>query len=323
MTKLKLYNPITDIKKDMPIDNIGFLLKKTLPISILRKIILTKYFSKFSGFILNNSFLSFLLVYFKLAEKINLKITKTFKKQKHKNLNQSFKYRYNRILYPENSKIIEIFSSPVDAYFNMRKIENLKIKLFPELILDIKKMINPENAKLFKNGGKFLLFTLKPFHDHTVDYPTNSRVITTPLEINKKRKIINPTDLYYALFSSKNYKKTIFDENHRVITKLYSTAFNEEYFILEVGAVNVNSIKQDNCKKNKEYKRGVQKSHFNFGSTVIILLPDSFSKKINFLKVFNQDENTSVEIKRGCILATKKITVKEKITYITNILKIL
>lgn len=301
---LKLYNPKTNKISEMPINDIGPLLHKTLPSKILRKIILTKYFSKFTGFVLKNNTLTFLLSITKLLKKINPLIFKTYKNQNYKNFNKAFTHRHKRPLQEKNTK--KILSSPADSYFNIRNIKNLQVQLFNEITLNIEKMIGKNNSKLFYNGGKFLLFTLKPFHDHTIDFPTESTVLTTPTELNKQRIKIHSTDLHYVQFASKNLKQTVFNENHRVITKLFSTAFKEKYLMIEIGAINVNSIKQNNCIKNKTYTRGTQKSHFNFGSTVILLLPKTFSDKIQFQKIYNQKKDTSVEIKRRDLLAIAK-----------------
>ncbi len=320
---LKLYNLSTGQLQDMPIDDVGPLIGKSLSSKLIRQIILQERMSKFFGFVLGNVFISNILSKTGLARKINSNVASTYKHYKYSNLNQAFTHRNDRQIFPKINKADEVFCnkilcSPADSYLNIRSIEDGKIELYPELKLDVQKMIGEKNSELFNNGGKFLLFTLKPFHDHTMDYPTYSQVINTPVNMNKNNKVVYSTDLNFAKFISSYSDKSVFDENHRVITKLLAKDYNEEYIYIEVGATNVNSIEQDNCDLQKSYNRGDQKSHFNFGSTIILLLPKSFDEKLYFPEIFLQDKNTSVAIKRRNAIAIPKTYSKIDSIYIAN-----
>ena len=310
-SNLKLYNLQTNKIQDMPIDDVGPLIGSSISAKIIRQIVLQEQMSKFFGFLCSNDSISKILAKTGLANKINADVAATYKQYNYSNLNKAFIHRRNRNLFPLVNEVNDdftkkILSSPADSYLNIRKIEKKKINLYPELSLDLKKMVGEENASMFENGGRFLLFTLKPFHDHTMDYPFNSQVINTPIELNKSNKVVYSTDLNFARFISDYQNKSIFDENHRVVTKLLAKDFDEEYLYIEVGAINVNSIEQDNCDLQKSYKRGEQKSHFNFGSTIILLLPKSFDEKLFYPEIFLQNENTSVAIKRRNIIAVSK-----------------
>ena len=276
-----------------------------------RGILMTKYASKFVGFLADSELLSRLLATLKPAQ-IPRNLLETFRREEYSTLNEAFPHRYKRQLYPLPSDEIpakireKIMASPVDAYLNIREIKNEQIELFPELVLDLKKMIGAENSAKFSAGGKFLLFTLKPFHDHTVDYPLTSKVLSPPIIFSRENSNLYSTDLNFARKFAQKTGQKVFTENQRVVTELEAVAYREPYFMVEVGATNVNSISQDNCEMGETYAAGTQKSHFNFGSTVILLLPASLASKIKFLDIFSRDFLTSVEVKRRNVLAVPK-----------------
>ncbi|MCK5460586.1 phosphatidylserine decarboxylase [Candidatus Gracilibacteria bacterium] len=318
---LKLQSLETGKIKEMPFDDVGPLVDNSKKAELLRQYFLQQYISKFSGFMLGNDSISTILYKTGVAKKINEKITETYKKFEYSNLNKAFHHRYNREIYPGESEIDDQFAqkmlcSPADSYFNIREIQDGKIELYSKLVLDLSKMIGSDNAELFCDGGKFLLFTLKPFHDHTMDYPFNSCVLSESEDLDTNRKIVNSTDLNFTKFiSSKG--QTTFDENHRVVTRLLAEDFDEQYFYVEVGAINVNSIEQDNCKLNEKYNRGTQKSHFNFGSTIILLLPPKLADQLCF-PYASLDDDTSIEIQRGNVVAIPKNCPTDKIFSIAN-----
>ncbi len=288
-----------------------------------RDIVMSTYISKFSGFLAKNRLTSQLLAKLKLSV-IPKNLLETFTNGNYKTLNEAFSHRYERQSFPLKTDKVpkkiarKIMISPVDAYLNIRKIKNLKVELYPEVVLDLKKMIGEKNSAKFLDGGTMFLFTLKPQHDHTVDYPFNSEVIDNPVVFSRKNKKIYSTDLNFAKYS----KKSFFAENHRVVTKLKAIDFENIYFLVEVGATNVNSITQDNCEVGKIYSKGTQKSHFNFGSTVILLLPQNFSNKIKILDIFSQDFKTSTEVERKNILAIPKMKTNTAEFYIADMVKV-
>ena len=296
----------------MPVDDVGMFIWASKIKEHTRRLILTQRASKFAGNILWNKALSWMLKNSWLAEKFFPVPNQTCLNYWLPTLNDGFKYRHDRTMYPEE-KIIKspdarkMLASPADSYFNTRPIliKNWRkvIELYPELTLDLEKMIWTENAKHFEAWWTFMLFTLKPFHDHTFDYPWRSKVLSHPQELSPGRKLVDSTDLNFAKFISKHANRTIFDENHRVVTELLATDFNERYFYVEVWAVNVNSIEQDNCVPWKIYERWEQKWHFNFWSTVALLLPKKLSDQIYIPEYFREDIDTSTEVKRRNVLA--------------------
>ena len=294
----------------MPLGLENSLKNKKWSSRVARNIVMTKFASKFAGFLANTAWTSRLLA---KSSKIPRNLRETFANEGYKTLNEAFTHRYSRTLFtadfeqkfPGKSRE-KIMISPADGYLNIREIKNGRIELYPEIVLDLEKMIGAENVQIFADGGKFFLFTLKPHHDHTVDYPLDSQVLSKPEEISRENSRIFSTDLNFARFLGQEEGIMVFQENHRVLTKLLATAYDEPYFMLEIGATNVNSIVQDNCQVGETYSRGTQKSHFNFGSTVALLLPQSFAQKIEVLPIFSQDFYTSVEVQRRDVLAVGK-----------------
>ncbi len=303
----------------MPLGLENSLKNKKWSSRLARDIVMTRFASKFAGFLANTAWTSRLLA---KSSKIPRNLRETFANEGYKTLNEAFTHRYPRTLFPADFEQKfpgksrraplpcgggeKIMISPVDGYLNIREIKNGRIELYPEIVLDLEKMMGAENAQIFADGGKFFLFTLKPHHDHTVDYPLDSRVLSEPEEISRENSRVFSTDLNFARFLGKEEGIMVFQENHRVLTKLLATAYDEPYFMLEIGATNVNSIVQDNCQVGETYSRGTQKSHFNFGSTVALLLPPSFAQKIEVLPIFSRDFYTSVEVQRRDVLVVGK-----------------
>lgn len=306
---LSVYNLEKGLIKEVEIDIVKHIIGRSLKPKLLRKIFLRNYASKFVGFLLNDETISDIFSSTSILNKIIKEISEIKKKYNYKTYNKAFTHRReSRILYPKDHEVNralsnKMFCSPADGYLNIRDIKNNSVEIFPELSLSISKMIGIKNSHLFKNGGKLLLFTMKYFHDHTLDYPLDSKVLENPYDYGLNNKNIYSTDLNFVNFMSNYYGNSIYDENHRVVTKLFADKYREEYIFIEVGSVNVNSVEQDNCSTGKSYKKGIQKSHFNFGSSVILLLPKSFEKKIYFPNVLKQNTNTSVSIKRGNVIA--------------------
>lgn len=307
MDDLKLYKLRTGETTTMPVDDVGPLIGNSLCKNIIRRLILREFSSKFFGFLCRRNLLSYFLSFTRLSDVINRKTALIFREKKSKNLNQAFTYRRTRKEYPLTGEVEEkiagkVLISPADAYLNIRDIVDGKVEIYPELKLNIEKMIGTRNARKYSTG-KLLLFTLKPFHDHTIDYPLNSKVLMEPIEVRPADRKVYSTDLNFIKFIAKLKNQKVFSENHRVITNINAVDYNENYCFVEIGAVNVNSIEQDNCNSFSIYSKAVQKSHFNFGSTVIMLLSQKLSEKLYFPEIYRQDKNTSVEVRRRNIIA--------------------
>lgn len=309
---LELLDLKTGERSPMPIDDVGPLIKPTALAAISRQIFLTRQMSKLMGFLLGHKSTSKFLNKTGAAKKISRSVAERYRELNYATLNEAFHHRFEeRQLYPLTGEIdletaTRTLSAPADSYLNIRYFSGNEIELYPELKLDLKAMIGEENTDLFTQGGTFILFTLKPFHDHTMDYPFRSQVLTKPVEKNPKKRRVYSTDLNFAQFISEKKQQTIFDQNHRVVTRLRAVDYLEDYIYVEVGAICVNSIEQDNCKEGLTYERGQQKAHFNFGSTVILLLPKSFTDKLYFPRIFLPDQNTSVHIQRRNVIALPK-----------------
>lgn len=278
--------------------------------SIGRFFLLNRVVSKMAGFIFYSKAVSRFLYSSGIARAMNARLSETYNKYNYDNLNSAFIHQYERKLYPDGNASEtdkeKFISSPADSYLSIRNIVGDTVEFLPGVFLDIPKMIGTSDKELY-HEGKLFVFTLKPHHGHTVDFPVSSRVLSGPREYNKKRLFVGSTDLEF-IRHSRSHKKAVLDENHRVVTILEAVAFRKKYVFMEIGANIVNSIEQDFGPGVAIHPRGGQKSHFNFGSTVAIVLPGSFMEKVNIISEIhgNSTGDKACEVKRGTALLYSK-----------------
>ncbi|MEE8400403.1 MAG: phosphatidylserine decarboxylase [Desulfobacterales bacterium] len=237
---------------------------------------------KMAGFILCNRSTSFLLHALRLSKLINKQVDTTYSACGYRSLNAAFTHRYDNPIYPcgiSDAEKEKFITSPVSAYLSIRDIEAGSVTFFPGVKISISRMLGAEDRRF--SSGKLFVFTLKPHHDHTIDFPTGSAILSGPLEISKTKFRVDSTDLNYI---RSNARQSVMDENHRVASILHSQRFDETYAMVEVGANIVNSIEQDYDEKSTVQERGSQKAHFNFGSTVILAIPDTFMAKVRVIR---------------------------------------
>lgn len=274
--------------------------------SLGRFFLLNRFVSKMAGFVFCSKAISKFLYAFGIARAINEKLSETYHKYNYDNLNAAFIHQYERTLYPSNSAMgtgkEDFLSSPADSYLSIRNIIGNTVEFLPGVFLDIPKMIGTNDEELY-HQGKLFVFTLKPHHGHTLDFPAASGILSGPKEYNAKRLFVGSTDLEF-IRHSQAHKKAVLDENHRVVTILEAVGFREKYVFVEIGANVVNSIEQDFSPGLTVYPRGSRKSHFNFGSTVAMVLPKSFLEKVNIISEIQENSTgvTSCEVKRGTAL---------------------
>ena len=92
------------------------------------------------------------------------------------------------------------------------------------------------------------------------------------------------------------------DENHRTVAFLTAQPFGETYALVEVGANIVNSIEQDYDPHLRLHEKGTQKAHFNFGSTVMLVIPSGFMSRLRIVSDIDRNASCSdraCEVKRG------------------------
>lgn len=258
---------------------------------------------KMAGFIFCNRITSSILHLLRLSKLINAQVDQTYSENDYASMNDAFTHRYDSKIYPRDisgTEVDRFITSPVSAYLSIRDIRAGVVEFFPGVRISMRRMLGVEDSSFL--SGKLFVFTLKPHHDHTIDFPTESSILSGPLEISKTKFKVDSTDLNYI---SRNPKQSVMEQNHRVAAILYSRPFDERYALVEVGANIVNSIEQDYDRTRTIHKRGAQKAHFNFGSSVIIAIPEAFMAKVRIVSDIYSNSSRfdgACEISRGTVI---------------------
>ena len=300
---MKLYDFDEGRTKELPVPPEISVLNHKIVGRVSQYLFLNSIVGKMAGFIFCNRTTSSILYSLRLSRLINEQVDETYSEYGYTSLNAAFIHRYDNTIFPDTTTGTEdkkFITSPVSAYLSIRDIVAGMVEFFPGVRISIARMLGAEDSGF--QSGKLFIFTLKPHHDHTIDFPTESEIISGPSEISKTKFRVDSTDLTYIRSKA---KQSAMDENHRVATILYSRPFDEKYAMVEVGANIVNSIEQDYDESESVYRRGTQKSHFNFGSTVILVIPDTFMSKIKIVSDIYDSSSQfdgACEIKRGTVI---------------------
>ncbi|MBF0610790.1 MAG: phosphatidylserine decarboxylase [Magnetococcales bacterium] len=308
--KVQVFDWSKGEKGDLPIPaEVKFLLSRWGG-KLGRFLLLNRMLSKMAGFVLCSRTLSAMMYASGLAKVFNSQIAATGKAHGYATLNQAFTHRYPRPTYPVNQGEAShhFLVAPCDAYLSMRPIVDSRVAVFPGLWVDLPTLLGDAPWSEFV-GGSFLLFTLKPHHDHTLDFPLTSRIHTPPVELAAKRWRVGSTDPAF-LRRAAGQGLGVLDQNHRVVTLLESIPYPGLYAFIEVGAMAVNSIAQDYDGGRPIHPAGMQKSHFNFGSTVILLLSRTLNSHFQPVReLMEAASGLSVcEVKRGNVVCFAKET---------------
>lgn len=186
---------------------------------------------------------------------------------------KSFNDFFTRKIKPEKRKIsnglISICDSKLSVY-KLNKDSSFKIK---NSIYTIKELIGEDRKYKYA-----LIFRLCVDNYHHYIYPDNGKVVSTK-KIKGILHTVNP-------IAFKKYK--VFHENTREITFLDCDNLGDVCYI-EVGALNVGKIVNE---PKKEFKKGEEKGHFEFGGSTIILL---INKDININKKILENTKNDIE----------------------------
>jgi len=270
---------------------------------ILRRIFLGQMIGKVWGMMTKSSVLSWALIYTGICQLI----FPFLKPQKfHTNLNHVFAHRHPRFCaysaLPHEWRDGALVS-PNDAYLHEREVQAGKIALYPGLTIDLTKVHSTWDLKEME-GAKVLWFTLKPFHDHTNDYALSSYLLSPPQNYAQTKIETDSTDPYFMRI----LKAKVLETNQRVVSSLFSSYYQAPFWFIELGANMVNSIVQDKAEIEREYPAGTQKSHFNFGSTTILILSPKIAAQMYFMPYLEEKArgDNLCELERGDLLAIPK-----------------
>ncbi|MBI9019006.1 MAG: phosphatidylserine decarboxylase [Phycisphaerae bacterium] len=294
-----LYDFISGIKKPLPLVPEIWLLNNRFFGKLAQFFLLNNIVCKMMGFILCSRWSSVLLNITRISRLINQQADLIFRKFKYRTLNEAFIHRYENNIYPDD-KNNDFIVAPASAYLSIRDINDGLAEFFPGVTIDIKTMLADTTGDY--DQGKLMVFTLKPFHDHTIDFPVNCKIQGPLREFAKNRFRVDSTDLHLAKASK---GKPTLQNNHRVVAILQAESFDEKLAMAEIGANVVNSIEQDYDNTKTKFTKGQQKSHFNYGSTVVLVLSNNLAKKTRFIDEIYQNASKptgTCQVKRGTAL---------------------
>jgi len=297
---MKLYRFDEGDSGELPVPPEIGILNCTIVGKVSQYLFLNSVVGKMTGFIFCNRATSSILHFLRLSKLINEQVDTTYSDYRYGSLNDAFTHRYDNAIYPRGTSGVEgekFITSPVSAYLSIRDIRNGSTTFFPGVKISIARMLGVEDSSF--SSGKLFVFTLKPHHDHTIDFPTESSLLSGPTEISKRRFRVDSTDLNYI---RSNARQSVMDENHRVAGVLHSRPFDEKYAMVEVGANIVNSIEQDYDENSPIHRRGTRKAHFNFGSTVVLVIPEEFMSKVRIISDIYDNASEfdgACEVRRG------------------------
>lgn len=127
----------------------------------------------------------------------------------------------------------------------------------------IKELLKKEDIEKLR-GGVFSLIYLSPSDYHRFHAITKCELIEQ-YSLGDKSEPVNDMGLAYGEPIVKNY---------RIIQKL-KDEFKNEFYLIYIGAVNVNSIV---IHEKKSYERAEEVGYFEFGSSIMLLFPKGMVK---------------------------------------------
>jgi len=250
-----------DLKKDALIEektnnSLKFIYNTILGRTIL-KLATTKFVANFYALIMNS--------------KISKSKIKRFIKKNNIHMDDYIKKEYNsfndffiRDIKPEKRKIEDGFVSVCDSKLTIYKIDensNFRIK---NSIYTVEELIGEKREYKYA-----LIFRLCVDDYHHYIFPDDGKV--------EKTKYINGVLHTVQPIALKKYK--VFHENAREVTFLNCDNLGDICYI-EVGALIIGKIVNS---EKKEFKKGEEKGHFEFGGSTVIMLINkdiSFNPKI-------------------------------------------
>lgn len=243
---------------------------------IILKIMITTFIANLYAKYMNSGFSKYKIKRFIKKNNINIE---EYEEYKYKSFNDFFKRKIKKEKRNIEQGNIAICDAKLSAY-----------KIDKELKLEIKNSIYTvdeliqENAEMFKDGYA-LVYRLCVDDYHHYVFPSDGKVIASK-EVRGVLHTVQPIAI-------KKYK--VFSENTREIAMLDTKDYGLVSYI-EVGAMLIGKIVNENV---KNFKRGQEKGHFEFGGSTIILLFQKGKIKINNKILTNTEKNIETIVKLG------------------------
>ncbi len=191
---------------------------------------------------------------------------------------KSFNDFFIRNIKTNKRKIEDGLIAVCDSKLSVYKITNDSKLYIKNSVYDVKELIQEKH-----NYKYALVFRLSVDDYHHYIFPDDGEVI--------KKKTINGILHTVQPIAFKKYK--VFHENQREVTFLKCKNLGNVCYI-EVGAMFVGKIVNEN---KKEFKKGEEKGHFEFGgSTVILLLEKDLNINSKIIENSKNDIETIVKL---------------------------
>jgi len=210
----------------------------------------------------------------------------------YKNFNEFFSRNLT-----DNARIFPIddsqMGSPAEGRVFYSKIRNSNARLSVKAReYSIEEFVGESLDESFSNGGHVFVIRLCPVDYHRYHFSLDGKVIELK-KLGNKLFSVNPMAL--------KIRDRLFWENERSVSTLEIQRTKHKLFQAEVGAICVGKMSQ-NKEKGESFKRGEEKGTFLFGgSTVVLILPNSFSPAQDLVK--NSSEGFETLVKLGDVLA--------------------
>ena len=230
------------------------------------KVATTKTFANISAFFLSMRLSKIMIK--KTIKNNHIDMTDYIKKD-YKSFNDFF----TRQIKPEKRKISNGVISICDSKLSIYKLDKDSSFKIKNSIYTINELISEERKYKYA-----LIFRLCVDNYHHYIFPDKGKVIRTK-KIKGVLHTVHP-------ISFKKYK--VFHENTREITFLECENLGDVCYI-EVGALNVGKIINE---PKKEFNKGEEKGHFEFGGSTIIML---INKDIEFNKKILENTKKDIE----------------------------
>ena len=239
---------IIDVKEDKALT---FLYCNVLGRMIL-KILYNTWVSKFVGFFLNRRVSKIFIKKYVKNHDIDLSL---YEDKKYKSFNEFFVRKIKKINKVSNK---DCFIANCDCKISVYKIDSDLVLNVKQSKYDIKELIKDEETASLYNDGYAIVYRLEPSNYHRYIYIDDGMLLSHKV-IKGKLHTVNP--IVYD-------KYNVFTENTREVSVLQTDNF-DKIVQIEVGALCVGKIRNNNCSKFKRYD---EKGYFEFGGSTIIHL---------------------------------------------------
>lgn len=238
---------------------------------LLMRFLNSKFFNKLLIKFTNSKLSKIFIPFF--IKKYNIDISEISKSVKDfESINEFFTRQVRADLRPIYSET-NVLTSPCDGLLSHVGTVRDNCFIIKSTPYRISELLDSQDVSEVE-GGLYGLIYLSPSNYHRFHSLTECQVIKT-YKRGDKSEPVNDMGLQYG-------DKPIV-KNYRIVQKLRDER-NNVFYIIYIGAVNVNSIVLN---EKKSYKKGEEVGYFQFGSSILLLFPKDMAR-------FVRDENSKL-----------------------------